>query len=56
MMKRIFFGIAGMAAFFLAFGYADDHVFKSVCLFVVWAVCMQKAGVVDWKEEIGRED
>lgn len=55
-MKKALYGIAGMTAFFLAFGFADDHVFDAVCLFIVWAVCMQKAGVVDWKEEISKED
>lgn len=56
MMKKAFFGVVGMMAFFFAFGCAEDHVFSAVCLFVVWAVCMQKAGVVDWKEEISKED
>lgn len=55
-MKKTVYGILGMAALFAALAISDEHVFASLCLFAAWAVCMQKSGVVNWVEEIKKED
>ena len=55
-MKKTVYGIVGMAALLAALAISDEHVFASLCLFAAWAVCMQKSGVVNWVEEIKKED
>lgn len=50
--KQVAWGILAMVMFFIAFAVCEEHQFMALVLFIASGYSVQKAGIVNFKEEL----
>lgn len=53
---KAFYGTLAVATLFFGISVADDNLALCSSMIAACAYCLQKAGVVNWAEEIKKED